>query len=47
MSWLYLARRSDLQGAPVFICKAFPKANTVRHCYDLYRFPMAGQGVLF
>lgn len=47
MSWLYLARRSDLQGAPVFICKALPKANTVRHCSDLYQFLMAGQGILF
>ena len=46
MSWLYLARRSDLQGAPVFICKAFPKTNTVRDCYDLHQFPMAGQGIL-
>lgn len=46
MSWLYLARRSDLQGAPVFICKAFPKTNTVSHCYNLHRFPMAGQGIL-
>lgn len=29
MSWLYLARRSDLQGAPVFICKGFSKTNTI------------------
>lgn len=46
MSWLYLARRSDLQGAPVFICKAFPKTNTVRHCHNLHQFPMGKQGIL-
>lgn len=42
MSWLYLARRSDLQGAPVFICKAFPKTNTV--VMTCTSFPWRGRG---